>query len=76
MTLEHEQARTYIGEMLGRRASLTTSERDILRQLLATPTVKARFPTLSVDELCAIADDIVAEQAADQPVKRRWRRSG
>jgi len=71
---EHEQAREYIAEMLGRRTRFTAGERHILRQLLATPTVKARFPTLTVDELCGIAEDIVAERAAEQPVmRRRWR---
>lgn len=71
---EHEQACEYISEMLGRRTRFTAGERDILRQLLATPTVQARFPTLTVDELCGIAEDIVAERAAEQPVKRsKWR---
>ncbi len=76
-TTEYDQARTYIAEMIGTsRTSFTAGERDILRQLLATPTVKGRFSTLSLDELCNIAEDIVSERAADQPVRRRWRRSG
>lgn len=66
----HEEATDYIAAMCGRRRNLTPNERDILYQLLDTPTVRARFPTLSHEELKAIADDVAAQP---KPARRRIR---
>ena len=69
---DHEQAREYIHAMIGHRTHISEAERDILHQLLNTPAVRARFPSLTHEELCAIADSLVEENRAVPP--RRWRR--
>ena len=69
---DHETAREYIHAMIGHRTRISEAERDILHQLLNTPSVRARFPSLTHDELCAIADSLV-EQAQATP-RRMWRR--
>jgi hypothetical protein len=69
---DHEQAREYIHAMIGRRTSISETERDILHKLLDTPAVRARFPSLSREELWAIAASLV-EQAHTTP-PRKWRR--
>jgi hypothetical protein len=69
---DHEQAREYIHAMIGRRTSISEPERDILHKLLDTPAVRARFPSLSREELCAIADSLVEHARATPP--RKWRR--
>jgi hypothetical protein len=63
---EHDQARDYIHAMIGRRTRISETERDVLHQLLDTPRVRARFPSLTLAELCAIADSLV-----DRVVGRR-----
>jgi hypothetical protein len=69
-------ARTYIAEMIGNRKKLSAAERDVLRQLLSTPTVRNRFPSLSVDDLCGIADALVAQAGEGLPGRARRRRVG
>ena len=69
---DHEPAREYIHSMIGHRTRITEAERDVLHQLLNTPTVRARFPSLTHEELCAIADSLVEQARATPP--RRWRR--
>ena len=69
---DHEQAREYIHAMIGRRTGISEAERDILHKLLDTPAVRARFPSLTGEELCAIADSLVEENRAAPP--RKWRR--
>ena len=69
---DHEQAREYIHAMIGHRTEISEAERDILHQLLDTPAVRARFPSLTHEELCAIADSLVEEARATPP--RKWRR--
>jgi hypothetical protein len=73
---DHEQAREYIHAMIGRRTSINEAERDILHKLLDTPAVRARFPTFSREELCAIADSLVEQARATPPRKWRRRRTG
>ena len=68
----HEQAREYIHAMIGHRTRISEGGRDVLHQLLSTAAVRARFPSLTHEELCAIADSLV-EQALPTP-RRRWRR--
>ena len=51
---DHEQAREYIHAMIGHRTRISEAERDILHKLLGTPAVRARFPSLTRAELCAI----------------------
>jgi hypothetical protein len=58
----HEPAREYIHAMISNRTRISEAERDILYQLLNTPAVRARFPSLTHEELCEIADSLV-EQA-------------
>ena len=67
---DHEPAREYIHAMIGHRTRISEAERDILHQLLNTPVVPARFPSLTREELCAIADSLV-EQALPTPRRRR-----
>jgi hypothetical protein len=69
---DHEQAREYIHAMIGRRTSIREAERDFLHKHLDTPAVRARFPALSREELCAIADSLVEQARATPP--RKWRR--
>ena len=69
---DHETAREYIHAMVGHRTRISEAERDILHQLLNTPAVRARFPSLTREELCAIADSLV-EQAQATP-RRMWPR--
>ena len=68
---DHEQARAYMHAKFGHRARISEAERDVLHQLLNTPAVRARFPSLTHEELCAIADSLV-EQALATP-RRKWR---
>jgi hypothetical protein len=56
---DHEPARAYIHAMIGHRTRISDAERDLLQQLLNTPAVRARFPSLTHEELCAIADSLV-----------------
>ena len=67
---DHNQAREYIHAMIGHRTGISQAERDVLHKLLDTPAVRARFPSLSRVELCAIADSLV-EQALPTPRRRR-----
>jgi hypothetical protein len=69
-------ARLYIAEMIGNRKELSPAERDILRQLLNTPAIRSRFPSLSVDDLYGIADALVARQQERPPERGRRRRVG
>jgi hypothetical protein len=69
---DHEPARAYIHAIIGHRTRISEAERDILHQLLNPPAVRARFPSLPREELCAIADSLV-EQALPTP-RRKWRR--
>ena len=69
---DHDQAREYINAMIGHRTGISEAERDILYQLLDTPSVRSRFPSLTREELCAIADSVVEQALATPP--RRWRR--
>ena len=71
---DHEPAREYIHAMIGHRTSISESERDILHKLLDTPAVRARFPSLTHEELCAIADSLVGQALATP--RRKWRRRG
>ena len=57
--------------MIGRWTRISQAERDILHKLLDTPAVRGRFPSLTREELCAIADSLV-EQALATP-RRKWR---
>ena len=68
---DHEPAREYVHAMIGHRTRISEAERDILLQLLNTPAVRGRFPSLTHEELCAIADSLV-EQALATP-RREWR---
>ena len=68
---DHEPARAYMHAMFGHRARISEAERDVLHQLLNTPAVRARFPSLTHEEFCAIADSLV-EQALATP-RRKWR---
>jgi hypothetical protein len=49
---DHEPARDYIHAMIGHRTRISEAERDILHQLLNTPAIRARFPSLTREELC------------------------
>ena len=69
---DHEPAREYIHAMIGHRTRVSEAEREILHKLLDTPTVRARFPSLTHEELCAIADSLVEQVRATPP--RKWRR--
>ena len=69
---DHDQAREYIHAMIGHRTRISEAESDVLHQLLNTPAVRARFPSLSRVELCAIADSLVEQARATPP--RKWRR--
>ena len=69
---DHEPAREYIHAMIGHRARISDAERGVLHQFLNTPAVRARFPSLTREELCAIADSLVG-QALPTP-RRKWRR--
>jgi hypothetical protein len=69
---DHETARAYIHALIGHRTRISEAERDILHQLLNTPAVRARFPSLTREELCAIADSLI-ERALATP-RRKWRR--
>jgi hypothetical protein len=69
---DHEPAREYIHAMIGHRAQISEAERDILHQLLNTPAVRARFPSLTREELCAIADSLVGQALATP--RRKWHR--
>jgi hypothetical protein len=69
---DHEQAREHIHAMIGHRTSISEAERDILHKLIDTPAVRARFPSLTHEGLCAIADSLVEENRATSP--RKWRR--
>jgi hypothetical protein len=71
-----DMARACIAEIIGNRRELSPAERDILRQLLNTPAVRNRFPSLSVDDLCRIADALVARGNERLPERGRWRRVG
>ena len=69
---DHEPARKYIHALIGQRTRISEAERDILLQLLNTPAVRGRFPSLTHEEFCAIADSLV-EQALATP-RRKWHR--
>jgi hypothetical protein len=69
---EHEQAREYIHAMIGHRTHTSETELNVLHKLLDTPAVRARFPSLTREELCAIADSLVEQNRATPP--RKWRR--
>jgi hypothetical protein len=69
---EHERAREHIHALIGRRTRISEAERDVLHKLLDTPAVRARFPSLSREELCAIADSLAEQNLAATP--RKWRR--
>jgi hypothetical protein len=69
---DHEPAREYIHAMIGHRTRISEAERDILHQLLNTPAVRARFPSLTREELCTIADSLI-KQVLPTP-RRKWRR--
>ena len=73
---DHEQAREYIQAMIGHRTRISEAERDVLQKLLDTPAVRARFPSLTHEELCAIADSLVEQALATPPRKWRRRRTG
>ena len=68
----HEPAREYIHAMIGHGTRISEAVRDILHQLLNTAAVRGRFPSLTHEELCAIADSLV-EQALPTP-RRKWHR--
>ena len=72
----HEPAREYIHAMIGHRTRICEAERDVLHQLLNTPAVRGRFPSLTHEELCAIADSLVEQALATPPRKWRRRRTG
>ena len=69
---DQEPVRAYIHAMIGHRTGISQAERDVLHKLLDTPAVRARFPSLSRVELCAIADSLVEQARATPP--RKWRR--
>lgn len=69
---DHEPARAYIHAMIGHRTRISEAERDILHHLLNTPVIRARFPSLTYEELCAIADSLVGD--APTTPHRKWRR--
>ena len=71
---DQEQAREYIHAMIGHRTRISEAERDILHQLLNTAAIRARFPSLTHEELRTIADSLV-EPALATP-RRKWRRRG
>ena len=73
---DHETARAYIHAMIGHRTRISEAERDILLQLLNTPAVRGRLPSLTHEELCAIADSLVEQAQATPPRKWRRRRTG
>ncbi len=50
--------------MIGQRTRVSEAERDALHQPLDTPAVRAPFPSLTREELCAIADSFVGEALA------------
>ena len=58
--------------MIGYLTRISEAERDGLHKLLNTPAVRARFPSLTREELCAIADSLV-EQALATPRRNRRR---
>ena len=58
--------------MIGYRTRISEAERDVLHKLRNTPAVRARFPSLTREELCAVADSLVG-QALPTP-RRKWRR--
>jgi hypothetical protein len=68
-----DQAREYIHAMIGHRARISEAEREILHKLLDTPRVRARFSSLTLAELCEIADSFVERTrlGATRHVKRR-----
>ena len=61
---DHEPARAYIHATIGLRTRISAAERDALHQLLNTPAVRRRFPSLTNEELCAIADSLVGQALA------------
>jgi hypothetical protein len=61
---DYEPAREYIHAMIGHRSRISEAERDTLHQLLNTPAVRARFPSLTPEELCAIAASLVGQALA------------
>ena len=69
---DHEPARDYIRAMVGHRTRISEAERAVLHQLLNMPAIRARFPSLSREQLCAIADSLVEQARATPP--RKWRR--
>ena len=73
---DHEQAREHIHAMIGHRTRISEAERDILHKLLDTPAVRARFPSLTREEVCALADSLVEQVLAAPPRKWRRRRTG
>ncbi|SRR5579871_4444754 len=52
---DHEPAREYIHATIGYRTRISEAEQDVLHKLLNTPAVRARFPSLTRENLCAIA---------------------
>jgi hypothetical protein len=62
----------WVDAAIGHRTRISDAERDILHQLLNTPAVRARFPSLTREELCAIADSLVGQALATP--RRKWRR--
>ena len=61
---DHEPARKYIHAMIGQRTRISEAERDALHQLLNTPAVRARLPSVTREGLCAIADSLVGQALA------------
>ena len=70
--LDHEPAREYIHAMIGHPARISEAEGDVLHKPLNTPAVRARFPSLTSEELCAIADSLVGQALATP--RRKCRR--
>jgi len=58
--------------MIGYPTRISEAERDVLHKLRNTPAVRARFPSLTREDLCAIADSLV-EQALATPRRNRRR---
>jgi len=71
---DHERVREYIHGMIGHRTRISEAEREILYKLLDTPSVHARFPALTLEDLCTIADSLVEQILQTPPRKGRRRR--
>jgi hypothetical protein len=53
--------RLEIAAICGNRRNLTDAERDVLFQILETPAIRSKFPTLNVVDLWTVADAYLAE---------------